>query len=289
MRPWILLVVLTTLLIAVAATGLGNARAAGGPITFSGETPGPGAVTSSTTPTISVSYSDSASTILASNVFLFVGGVNVTSFSDTTITSSQATYVTPSILSLKNGVHNVTIKVTDLAGSSAGAQWNFTVNTNATTASNPLAGVKPLTLLFYTGIVAAIAGAAVGGYILFLKQTTRFTFRRYFATHSVEAKYYTLYIPLAAAFLFVLFGLSLVYSNPSWPSNSVDYVFIIAVFIALTAFGVDARREMLRIRAFERAFAQFLFELADAMRGVSTPRNRWWSWRRPTRTSSRNP
>ncbi|MGP8158847.1 MAG: type II secretion system F family protein [Thermoplasmata archaeon] len=271
MRPWILLVVLTTLLIAVAATSLGNARAAGGPITFSGETPGPGAVTSSTTPTISVSYSDSASTILASNVFLFVGGVNVTSFSDTTITSSQATYVTPSILSLKNGVHNVTIKVTDLAGSSAGAQWNFTVNTNATTASNPLAGVKPLTLLFYTGIVAAIAGAAVGGYILFLKQTTRFTFRRYFATHSVEAKYYTLYIPLAAAFLFVLFGLSLVYSNPSWPSNSVDYVFIIAVFIALTAFGVDARREMLRIRAFERAFAQFLFELADAMRGGLDP------------------
>jgi len=271
MRPWILLVLLTTLLIAASATSLGNARAAGGPITFSGETPGPGAVTGSTTPTISVSYSDSASTIPASNVFLFVGGVNVTSFSDTTITSSQATYVTPSILSLKNGVHNITIKVTDLAGNGAEAQWNFTVNTNATTASNPLAGVKPLTLLFYTGIVAAIAGAAVGGYILFLKQTTRFTFRRYFATHSVEAKYYTLYIPLAAAFLFVLFGLSLVYSNPSWPSNSVDYVFIIAVFIALTAFGIDARREMLRIRAFERAFAQFLFELADAMRGGLDP------------------
>lgn len=229
-------------------------------------------MTGSTTPTISVSYSDGVSTIPTSNVFFFVNGVNVTSFSDTTITSSQATYVTPSILSLKNGVHNVSIEVSDLAGHTAEDRWNFTVNTNLTTvANNPLAGVKPLTLLFYTGIVAAIAGAAVGGYILFLKQTTRFTFRRYFATHSVETKYYTLYIPMGVAFLFVLFGLSLVYSNPSWPSNSIDYVFIIAIFIALTAWGIDSRREMLRIRAFERAFAQFLFELADAMRGGLDP------------------
>jgi pilus assembly protein TadC len=272
MRLSSLLVLFTILFITAGAACLGNARAAGAPITFSGETPAPGGVTSSTTPTISVSYSDSVSTIPSSNVFMFVNGINVTSFSDTTITSSQATYVTPSILSLKDGVHNVTVEVSDLAGHSAEAQWNFTVNTNATgVANNPLAGVKPLTLVFYTGIVAAIAGAAVGGYILFLKQTTRFTFRRYFATHSVEAKYYTLYIPLGAAFLFVLFGLSLVYSNPSWPSNSVDYVFIIAIFIAMTAWGIDARREMLRVRAYERAFAQFLFELADAMRGGLDP------------------
>jgi pilus assembly protein TadC len=272
MRLSILLVLLAVLSLMAGAASLGTAHAASGPITFSGETPAPGGATGSTTPTISVRYSDSVSTIPASNVFLFVNGINVTSFSDTTITSSQVTYVTPSILSLKNGVHNVTVEVSDLAGHSAEDQWNFTVNTNLTSAANnPLAGVTPLTLLFDTGIVAAIAGAAVGGYILFLKQTTRFTFRRYFATHSVEAKYYTLYIPLGAAFLFVLFGLSLVYSNPSWPSNSVDYVFIIAIFIALTAFGIDARREMLRIRAFERAFAQFLFELADAMRGGLDP------------------
>jgi len=272
MRPWIFLAALVLLLLVAGAANLGTARGAASPISFSGEIPGPGAAIGSTTPTISVSYHDNVSTIPESGVFLFVNNINVTSFGETTITSSTVTYATPSILSLKNGVHNVSVTVIDLAGNTATAKWNFTVNTNITSpSSNPLAGIKPLTLLFYTGIVAAIAGAAVGGYILFLKQTTRFTFRRYFATHAVEAKYYTLYIPLAAAFLFVLFGLSVVYSNPSWPSNSVDYVFIIAVFIALTAFGIDARREMLRIRAYERAFAQFLFELADAMRGGLDP------------------
>jgi pilus assembly protein TadC len=272
MRVSILLVLFLVLLIGASATCLGNARAADGPITFGGETPGPGAAIGSTTPTISVSYSDHVSTIPTSNVFVRVDNIDVTNFSETTITSSQVTYATPSILPLKNGLHNVTVVVTDLIGNTATAHWNFTVNTNITTpVSGPLAGVSPLTLLFYTGIVAALAGGAVGGYILFLKQTTRFTFRRYFATHEVEAKYYTLYIPLGAAFVFVLFGLSFVYSNPSWPSNSVDYVFIIAIFIALTAFGIDARREMLRIRAFERAFAQFLFELADAMRGGLDP------------------
>ena len=272
MRFWILVAALLILLIAASAANSGSARAAGSPITFSGETPAPGGVTGSTTPTISVSYHDNVSTIPVTGVFLFVNGINVTSFGETTITPTKVTYDTPSILALKNGVHNVSVQVIDLAGNTARAHWNFTVNTNITTGpANPLAGLKPLTLLFYTAIVAAIAGAVVGGYILFLKQTTRFTFRRYFATHQVETKYYTIYIPMGVAFLFILFGLSLVYSNPSWPANSVDYVFIIALFIALTAWGIDARREMMRIRAYERAFAQFLFELADAMRGGLDP------------------
>ena len=272
MRAWLLLALVLGLLIIAGMASTGSVRAASQPISFSGETPAPGSMIGSTTPTISVGFHDNVSTIPMTGVFMIVNGINVTTFSEVTITSSEVTYATPSILSLKNGVHNVSVMVVDAAGNSAVASWNFTVNTNITTGpANPFAGINPLTLLFYTGIVAALAGAAVGGYILYLKQTTRFTFRRYFATHQVEAKYYTLYIPMVAAFLFILFGLSVVYSNPSWPSNSIDYVFIIAIFIGLTAFGIDARRQMLRIRAYERAFAQFLFELADAMRGGLDP------------------
>jgi pilus assembly protein TadC len=271
MRFLVALSLLTVFLVASSVVNPGSARGASGPISFGGETPSPGSATGSTTPTISVSYADSASTIPASSVFIFVDSVNVTSFDGTSISSSKVTYVVPTILSLRNGLHNVTVDLSDLAGNVGQVHWNFTINTNVTTTSNPLAGIKPFTLLFYVGIVAAVAGAAVGGYVLFLKQTTRFTFRRYFATHAVEKRYFTLYLPLGAAFLFLLFGLSLVYSNPGWPPNAVDYVFIIAIFIALAAYGVDARREMLRIRAFERAFAQFLFELADAMRGGLDP------------------
>jgi pilus assembly protein TadC len=247
------------------------ARAGSSPISFSNETPGPNATTSSTTPTISVSYSDAVSTINTGEVYIFVDGINVTSFQGVTVTESKLTYVPPTITSLKNGPHNVSVSVTDNSGNTATANWNFTVNTNATGLANPLAGIKPLLIVEYIGITALIVGAGFGGYILYLKQTTRFTFRKYFATHSIERQIYILYIPVAIAFLFVILGLAFVYSNPSWPASSVDYVFIIAIFIALTAFGIDARREMLQIRAYERAFAQFLFELADAMRGGLDP------------------
>ncbi len=271
MRAALLVGLLAVLLITLAAAAIGHAQGAGSPITFSEETPGAGGVTSSTTPTIEDRYADSASPIQVSAVFMEVDGVNVTSFAGTTITPTSITYIPPSILTLKNGLHNVTVVVSDSVGNSATDKWNFTVNTNAVTPVGPLGGIKPLTLLLYIGIAAALSGGAVGGYILYLKQTTRFTFRRYFATHTIEKQIYTIYIPLIAAFLVVLMGLAIVYSNPQWPSNSLDYVFIVAIFVALTAFGVDARREMLRIRAFERAFAQFLFELADAMRGGLDP------------------
>jgi len=271
MRVPLLLGLLAVLLVTLSLANPGVARASGGPISFSNETPGLNSTVQSDTSTISASYSDSVSTIPVSDVFLTVDGVNVTSFDSIKITPNQVVYTPPSIVPLKQGSNNVSLVVIDVRGNVGETNWNFTVNKNYTAPANPLAGVKPLTLLFYTGIVAAIAGAIVGGYILFLKQTTRFTFRRYFATHTVEKRYYTLYIPLVCAFLFVLFGLSIVYSNPSWPSNSIDYVFIIAIFIALTAWGIDARRELHRIRAFERAFAQFLFELADAMRGGLDP------------------
>jgi|HubBroStandDraft_1064217.scaffolds.fasta_scaffold06349_2 pilus assembly protein TadC/methionine-rich copper-binding protein CopC len=271
MRAAYLLALIALLVALSLAPSVAHAAPSVSPISFSNESPGPGSVTPATTPTISVSYSDPVSPIDVSEVYIFVDGDNVTSFQGVTITQSGASYITPTILSLKNGEHNVSVSVTDNDGNTATDNWNFTVNTNATAIANPLSGIKPLLIVEYIGIAALICGAAFGGYILYLKQTTRFTFRKYFATHSIEKQIYTVYIPVVIAVLFVILGLAAVYSNPNWPPNSADYVFIIAIFIALTAFGIDARREMLHIRAYERAFAQFLFELADAMRGGLDP------------------
>jgi pilus assembly protein TadC len=271
MRALLLLSMLVALGATFASVPVGHAAPAASPIVFSKATPAPGSLVSSTTPTIQVSYSDSASAINTADVFMVVDNINVTSFQGTTITTSQISYVPPAILALKNGLHNVTVYAGDSAGNTASISWNFTVNTSAAVVSSPLAGIKPLTILFYIGIAAAILGAAFGGYVLYLKQTTRFTFRRYFATHTIERAVFTIYIPAVLAFLVLFMGLAIVYSNPTWPANSVEYVFVLAAFVGLTAFGIDARREMLRIRAFERAFAQFLFELADAMRGGLDP------------------
>jgi len=241
------------------------------PLIITPKSPSPNSTVATTTPTITASFSDALSTVNPNLVFLYVDGSNVTATDAVVVTSSSLSYTTPSILALRPGPANATIFATDLAGNHAEVSWNFTVNPNATVAPSPFSGIQPTTILLYLGIVAAVAGAVVGGYILYLKQTTRFTFRRYFATHPVKRKYFDLYIPLAAAFLFVIVGLDYVYNTPGLPPNAIDLVFIIAIFIALTAFGIDSRREMLRIRAYERAFAQFLFEVADAMRGGIDP------------------
>jgi len=270
----LLVVVLVAGLALVGPLGTvrGVTPAATGPILIAAISPAPNGTTASTTPTIVASYSDtSAGTVNPATVYLFVDGANVTGVNGFNVSTSQVSYTPPSILALANGNHTVTVRVVDNLDNAGSLTWNFTVNTNLVAPSNPFGGLKVTTLLLYVAVGAAVALGSVGGYILFLKQTTRFTFRKYFATHHVERKYIVLYIPVAVAFGFVIFGLFYVYSTPGTPSNSPDYVFIIAIFIALTLWGIDSRRAMLRIRVYERAFAQLLFEMADAMRGGIDP------------------
>ena len=278
----VLLLGLVTLLIAVtgvlapfapvatvASTGL--RASATGPLSIVSLTPSPNSTVASRSTTISASFHDTAGAVNPASVLIFVDLVNVTPVDTVTITSQQISYTPPSILELKDGVNNVTIDASDSSGNSASVTWNFTVNTNLSTTSNVFSSVKPATIVFYTALVAALTGAGVGGYILFLKQTTRFTFRRYFATHPVKTKYLVVYLPAIAAFLVVIFGLDYVFNTPGLPAEAPDYVLILGLFVALTAFGVDARHEMNRTRAYERAFSQFLFEMADAMRGGIDP------------------
>jgi len=245
--------------------------ALGGPLSIVSLSPAPNATVPSTTTTISAAFRDTGGVVNPSYVLIFVDLNNVTGVDTVTITPHGISYTPPSILPLKDGVNNVTIDAADSSGNSASVTWNFTVNTNLTPTSNPFSSVKPTTIVFYTAIVAALTGACVGGYILFLKQTTRFTFRRYFATHPVKTKYLVAYLPAIAAFIVVLFGLDYVFNTPGLPAQAPDYVLILGIFVGLTPFGIDARHEMHRTRAYERAFSQFLFEMADAMRGGIDP------------------
>jgi archaellum biogenesis protein FlaJ (TadC family) len=241
------------------------------PLVITPTSPTPNSTVSSTTPLIEATFSDAAAVVSPGSVVMFVDGANVTGVQGFNVSSSDVTYVPPSILALKNGNHTVRVEATDSSGNVGSVTWNFTVNTALTTTPNPFAGIKITTILFYIAIGALVTGAAVGGYILFLKQTTRFTFRKYLATHPIERKITVLYIPIVVAFVWILLGLDYVYSTPGLPSNAPDYVFIVAIFIALTLYGIDCRREMIRIRTYERAFAAFLFEMADAMRGGLDP------------------
>jgi pilus assembly protein TadC len=261
----------------VAASGFAPfARAAtevpaAGPLVIADLTPSPNSTVTSKSSTISVQFQDAAGTVDPSSVLLFVNHENLTGVESLTVTSKDLTYTPPSILPLRDGNNTVTIDASDSSGNSATVTWNFTVNTNLSVPSSVFSSIKPTTILLYVGVTAALAGAAVGGYILFLKQTTRFTFRRYFATHPVKTTYLVMYLPLAIAFLVVLVGLDYVYNTPGLPAQAPDWVIILGIFVAITPAGVESRHEMNRTRAYERAFAQFLFEMADAMRGGIDP------------------
>jgi len=274
MRPIVAALVLLVIVLMLAigiSRAAGSAQVASGPLRLAVVSPSPNGTASTNTPTIVVSYTDSVAALDSSSVVMKVDGINVTATDLVVIGATTITYPVPAILKLPNGPNNVSVSARDADGNSANVAWNFTVNPSSAVSSSPLGNLRPTVILLYLGVAAAVAGGAVGGYIAFLRYTTRFTLRRYFATHPVKRTYLVVYVPLAVTFVFVLVGLSWVFSTPGLPSNAVDYVLIVAVFIALTPWGIDARREMLSTRAFERAFAQFLFEMADAMRGGLDP------------------
>lgn len=272
---WIAVVVLVASLALSAMAGTAvtshSPDAGSSPIAITPVSPSPGSVTPSSTPTIQALYSDSGGTVSPSLVFVYVGTLNLTGVTGYAATSTSVTCPVPSILSLKAGLYNVTVSVSDSSGNTAAVTWNFTVNPNATVAGQPLFSISVAKLLLYIGIGTAVAGGVFFAYIAYLKQTSRFAFRKYFATHPVERSYLVLYIPCIAAFFFLLLGLDYVSQTPNLPPESYDLVFVGAIFIALTAYGLDSRRQLAVLRAYERAFAQFLFEMADAMRGGLDP------------------
>ncbi len=273
MKLLLALVVLPLVVLVVAAphATVEAAVPASSPLVLTIVSPLPGSTATSNTPQIVVMFTDSVAPINASSVLMFVDDVNVTSTGDVIVGAHTISYIPPTILKLPDGPNNVTVEAVDQDDYPAAVSWNFTVTPSSPSAPSAFSSIKPTTVLLYVGIAAALGGAGVGGYILYLKMTSRFTLRRYFATHPVERTYLVLVLPLCIAFVFVLGGLSYVFTTPGLPPNAEDYVLIFAAFIALLPWGIDSRRQLARIRTFERAFAQFLFEMADAMRGGIDP------------------
>jgi len=250
-----------------------NAQAAGpesGPIAVTSVSPTSGSLVRTTLPTIHATFSDSTSTIPYGGVDLVVDGRDVSGFQGVVITPTSVSYSVQPLFPLTEGVNNVTLTLTDNLLNSYQYRWSFTVNTSASPPpAAPAIGFQ--TLLLYLEVGASFAAAAFGGWILYLKQTTRFAFRKYFITHPVQRSYLVLYVPAAAALVFLVLALDWTSSTTGLPPLATYYVLVAAIFIGLTPFAIDARRLLGNTRAYERAFAQFLFEMADAMRGGLDP------------------
>jgi len=246
------------------------AHPAGAPLVITPVSPSPLSIVSTRTPNITATFSDTSGTVIPGSVLMIVNGLNVTGVQSFVATTSAVYYLVPSILQLPIGNNTVNLSVSDNLGNHASYSWSFQVNLTAA-GGQPIIPVKIEALLIDVGILAGVGALGAAGYIFYLQRTHKFTFRKYFATHPVKREYIVLYIPLIVAFVIVLLGLIYITGTTGLSLLAPEYLFIAGFFIAMTAFAIDSRREKILIRARERAFAQFLFEMADAMRGGIDP------------------
>ncbi len=267
-RAWAIVSLSVTLSV-VLVLSAGAAKGAGPALEVVPVSPLPGSTVYNQTPAIVAEFVDNTSTVVQGSIAMIVNGINVAGVEGFFTTATTVQYDVNSLLKLHLGQNNVTVMASDQAGNTANYTWNFSV---AVAPPKPFSiAVNPRVLLLDIGIGVAVFAAAFGATYAYVRETRRFTFRRYFAIHPVERGLLTLAIPLFVAFIFTLVALSYVFSNPSLPWYSTEAVLVAALWIGLTAYAIDARRAMNRIRAYERAFAQFLFELADALRGGLDP------------------
>ncbi|MEM0493487.1 MAG: type II secretion system F family protein [Candidatus Thermoplasmatota archaeon] len=220
------------------------------------------------TPIIKAEYNDNSG-VDTGSVKIFIDQIDVTEWEETTITSSYVSYRVPEILKLKDGNHTVTIEVKDFYNNRVTKTWTFTVDTTKKlTLEEGIDLFTIITYIIYGVLIAFIIFILV---IIYLKKTRRFTFKKFFARHPIQREVVTLYIPLLIGFFIIIFGLAYTARNLEESLFLPEYIFTVGIFVALAPYTISAIIERRKISKYEQAFAQFLFEMADAMRGGLDP------------------
>jgi len=233
--------------------------------------PLPESTINTTKPIIIVEYSDESG-IDINSFSLYIDGNEISDLEEDFIetTDEQMTYTPSDIISnlLSDGNHTLRFVVEDLDENRADVSWTFRVDTTTPVQEE---GVDFYVIILYIVIGIGVAAIAFSLYIFYLKKTKKFTFEKYFIQHPIKKEFLTIYVPFLIAFLFIIFSIFYLLSFPSIEMFSFEYMFVIGFIIAVTPLAFDSIRDRRRIDQYEHAFAQFLFEMADAMRGGLDP------------------
>lgn len=236
--------------------------------TFTNLYPGENEAIRESTPIVKIEYYDESG-IDINSVVLKINGKNVTGYEVTTVTKNSITYETPKILEFKDGNHTIYASIADTYRNTNAIEWKFIVDSTI-----PLPDEDPINVLQIMIIIVIciiISFIVFGLYILYLKKTKKFTWRKYFAQHEIPKEYFLIYIPIIIAFFFVILGFLYISGTKEISQFSYEYILITGLLIAIIPYGIESRIEKKRIERYERGFAQFLFEMADAMRGGLDP------------------
>jgi archaellum biogenesis protein FlaJ (TadC family) len=233
--------------------------------------PTSGATVRTVAPILKVNFTDPEGDVDPSSVKVELDGIDaLQEFSDTvSVTADGVVIAVPSILPLRLGDHFLNVTVRDKAGGSSALSIPFVVNTTALPTPP-----KPIPLGLIVGVVAgslALAGAAATGGYLYLRRTRRFTLRKYFLRNPEKVRFIVLYAPSGLAVALTIGVLFYVSTLAHAPRFAAERTMVVGAFLAFGPYGIDVIRKARRLRACERAFAQFLFELSDAVRGGIDP------------------
>ncbi len=258
---------LTLFLLLCAFSFAAQGAAAQGPIIDS-VTPAENSTVSSTTPTIIVHYHDPAG-IDVSSVILIVNGTDaVANDWGAVVSEDNVTITVPGILPLDEGNSTITIVVANLDGEVTTKTWNFTVDTHYVKAGP---GIDLAAIMQYAVYALILAGVALAVYIAYVRVVRKVTWRKYIAQHPKRKKRILFYVPIGVGVVVLVLICLLIATGTIAIAWGYELAAIIAFVVAAGPFAINARLEKRRISRNEVAFAQFLFELADAIRGGIDP------------------
>ena len=259
----VLLIAFTGILSTNASADVGSA-----PV-FSNAIPGANSTIASTTPRISVNYSDPDGIDLES-INIFVDGRDVTLWEVTNVTMTSVEYTVVSVFALDPGNHTVVVTVVDTLGNQAVLEWKFIVDPNSDEGGGGT-GMDVGSIIAGALVVIALFGAAALLYVFYLKIIRKYSWRKYFAQHPLHKHYLMSYGPIVGAIVFLLVAFIYISDGAISSPWAYEYVFIVAFTIGIAPYAIAARLERRMISRYEYAFSQFLFELADAIRGGIDP------------------
>jgi pilus assembly protein TadC len=223
-----------------------------------------------TNPEIKVEFT-SLSIIDIDKTQFIVDGLNIIEYDSENIEigSNFLTYTPSEVFRFKNGNHTIFLQLEDIDGKKNSTQWTFIIDTSITITQE--GKIDVFTIIKYMIIGSIIGSIIFAIYIFYLKKTKKFTFKKYFIQHPMAKEYIILYMPIIIAFIFIMLGFLYVSTTEGISPYSYEYVFIISFLIAIGPYAIRSQYEKRNLQKYERAFAQLLFEMADAMRGGLDP------------------
>lgn len=223
--------------------------------------PPAGGIIAESTPLIEASFNQS---IDPASIRLYSDGEELTGQDlEIVMTANNVSYQFPSYFALQPGNHTIRV----MAGGES-LTWTYKIDPNYVPPRDK--GVDMLlAVVLVAGALVALAGAGLAGTYVYLRRVKGYSWEKFTVKFPVRRAHIVLALPLFFATLGLLGGLS--YFSTHELKYSTEYVLVATLVVGLAPYALDVRRAKRRRRAYEKAFTQFLYELADAMRGGIDP------------------